>query len=81
MKLAGGSIEKGKENLAEFFVKHDEDITQEQADYLANFTINLLADVGGRMVFHQVAAKGSKKVQRGVKGGVKDAAKATKIVE
>ncbi len=81
MKLAGGSIEKVKENLAKFFVKHDQDITQEQANYLANFTINLLTDVGGRMVFHQVAAKGFKKVSRGVKGGVKDATKATKIVE
>lgn len=45
MKLAGDSIEKGKENLAKFFVKHDQDITPEQAAYLANFTMHILTDV------------------------------------
>ena len=65
IELAGGSLEKGKAYLAQFFVKHDEDITQEQATYLANFTMNLLTDVGGRILFHQVAAQGFQKVRQG----------------
>ncbi|MCP4745963.1 MAG: hypothetical protein GY874_07455 [Desulfobacteraceae bacterium] len=78
MQLAEGSLEQQKENLATFFVNHDKDITQEQADYLANFTINLLTDVGGRMIFHQVAAQGFNKVRKAgkvAKGAVKGSGK------
>ena len=69
IELAGGSLEKGKAYLAQFFVKHDEDITQEQATYLANFTMHVLTDVGGRVAFHHAAAKGWQKVGRRGKGG------------
>ena len=64
MKLADGNIEQGKKHLTQFFVNHDQDITQEQAAYLANFTMHVLTDVGGRMVFHHAAAKGWQKVGR-----------------
>ena len=66
MQLAEGNIEQGKKHLTQFFVNHDQDITQEQATYLANFTMHVLTDVGGRMVFHHAAAKGWQKVGRGV---------------
>ena len=67
MQLAEGNIEQGKKNLTQFFVNHDQDITQEQAAYLANFTMHILTDVGGRAVFHHAAAKGWQKVGRGKK--------------
>ena len=73
MQLAEGNIEQGKKHLTQFFVNHDQDITQEQATYLANFTMNLLTDVGGRILFHQVAAQGFQKVGR--KGKKKSEAK------
>jgi hypothetical protein len=65
MQLAEGNLAQGKKNLTQFFIHHDQDITPEQAAYLANFTMHVLTDVGGRMVFHQAAAKGFQKV-RGV---------------
>jgi len=69
MKLAEGNIEQGKKHLTQFFVNHDQDITQEQATYLANFTMHVLTDVGGRVAFHHAAAKGWQKVGRRGKGG------------
>ena len=69
-----GNLELAKEHLTTYFQKHDEDITLEQAQYLANFSVKVL-ETAGQIAIHQIAAKGFNKVSKGVKG------KATKVTE
>ncbi len=67
--LSEGNIDRGKAKLSQFFIHHDKDITQTQADYLANFTMDTLTDVIGRMAFHRVASQGFSKVCKAGKRG------------
>ncbi len=62
--LSEANIDRGKAKLSQFFIHHDKDITQTQADYLANFTMDTLTDVIGRMAFHRVASQGFSKVRK-----------------
>ena len=59
-----GNIEVAKEHLTTYFLGHDEDITQEQASYLANVAMKVL-QTAGQIAVHQVAARGFNKVRKG----------------
>jgi hypothetical protein len=64
LKLMEGNIEVAKEHLTTYFQAHDEDITPEQASYLANCAMKVL-QTAGQIAVHQAAAKGFNKVSRG----------------
>ena len=66
LQLMEGDIAVAKEKLTSYFRTHDKDITQEQASYLANCSMEVLKTVG-QVVVHQVAAKGFQVGKKGVK--------------
>ena len=56
LKLMDGNIEVAKQHLTTYFLEHDQEITAEQASYLANLSMQAL-QTGGQILTHQVAAK------------------------
>jgi hypothetical protein len=67
LQLMEGRMDVAKEALTSYFKAHDKDITQEQASYLANFSMEALQAVG-QVAVHQVAAKRFNAVKKGVNG-------------
>lgn len=55
MKLLDGNIKVGKEQLSPDFLAHDNEITPDQAGYLANRSMQVLL-TGEQMVVPKVAA-------------------------
>ena len=74
LQLMEGRMDVAKEALSSYFKAHDKDITQEQASYLANFSMEVL-QAAGQVAVHQVAAKRF----NAVKKGAGKAAKAAKV--
>ena len=60
LKLMECNLELTKEHLTTYLQKHDEDITSEQAQYLANISVKVL-ETAGQIAIHQIAAKGFNK--------------------
>ena len=74
LQLMEGRKDVAREALSSYFKAHDKDITQEQASYLANFSMEVL-QAAGQVAVHQVAAKRF----NAVKKGAGKAAKAAKV--
>ena len=61
--LMEGNIELAQEKLTTYSQEHDADITLEQASYLADCSMKALK-AAGRIVMHQVAARGFKAIRK-----------------
>ena len=63
LKLMDGNIEVARQHLTTYFLEYDQEITAEQASYLANVSMQVL-HTGGQILAHQVAAKKSDPVKK-----------------